>query len=667
MYEIAVALRYLLPKWRQLSVSLISLVSVFVISLVVWLILVFFSVTEGMERGWTEKLIALTAPIRVTPTANYYQSYYYLIDQYSEKSDYTLKTIGEKRTEGISQDPYDSALDGELPDYFPTPCLNPDGSLKDLVNLAFHAIQEETQAQAGDYEVAVANLRLHLQRSSLQDSSKDGSILSQTSYLSSLDLENPSLKKTWLPPRKEDIDHVLQRLSSLFSKSPEPYIQPLTDFLAQAEIKAFKTPPFGLKMAQQALEGPFQLQAIGCLQKGRPHKIYIPKDTKEIQSALRYLQAIGIESHPIEIEKKPGELAISTPSKANWQQAELHLAEGISLIAGPPSEWQDPRRIAVKALIQGQKIQSSTPLSELVSDSFSAKEGLTEFLLKQQSPLFGHSLLLPKSFQESGVLLGDKGYIHYFAPTTSGMQEQRLAVFVAGFYDPGIIPIGGKMVLVDKKVTALIRNSQQFEDALISNGINVRTPSLSDCERIAERLKKRFQELGLSPYWHIETYREYEFTKPLFQQLQSEKNVFMLISMIIIVVACSNIVSMLIILVRDKRLEIGILRSMGATSLSIALIFGSLGAILGLMSSLIGTGLALVTLRYFDQLLKMLSYWQGHAVFNEHFYGNIAYQEMSWKALSFVLAATICISLIAAICPALKAARLKPGAILKPE
>ena len=60
--------------------------SVFVISLVVWLVLVFLSITSGIEKNWLSKLTSLHAPIRISPTEEYYQSYYYNIDSISSKS-----------------------------------------------------------------------------------------------------------------------------------------------------------------------------------------------------------------------------------------------------------------------------------------------------------------------------------------------------------------------------------------------------------------------------------------------------------------------------------------------------------------------------------------------------------------------------------------------------
>jgi lipoprotein-releasing system permease protein len=94
LFELSIAWKYLLPKRGQLSVALISLISITVISLVVWLILVFFSITQGLEKGWIDKLISVTAPVRITPTDAYFNSYYHQIDFLSRASDYSPRRIG---------------------------------------------------------------------------------------------------------------------------------------------------------------------------------------------------------------------------------------------------------------------------------------------------------------------------------------------------------------------------------------------------------------------------------------------------------------------------------------------------------------------------------------------------------------------------------------------
>ena len=113
MFEPYIALKYLLPKRKSLSSSIISILSLFVISLVIWLILVFLSVTMGIEKNWITKLTSLNAPLRITPTHNYYDSHYYKIDSISSESNYTIKNLKEKSLSFLSN-PYDKNMDIEI-------------------------------------------------------------------------------------------------------------------------------------------------------------------------------------------------------------------------------------------------------------------------------------------------------------------------------------------------------------------------------------------------------------------------------------------------------------------------------------------------------------------------------------------------------------------------
>lgn len=523
MFELSVACKYLIPRWRQLSVSIISLVSICVIALVVWLIVVFFSVKDGLENSWIDKLIALTAPIRITPTEKYYNSYYYHIDSISSKTDYTHKTIGEK-LRSATTNPYDPNSDEEPPSDWNQPIFDKDGKLKDLVKEAHRLVVTLPEIQepiVNDYEITAANLKLKLIRPHAESdpSHPKGTFtqqyLEQAAYLGSFDPNTASIAKTLLPISPEDLNN-LQHI----------------DPSAKSEYAKVKTDGSG----------------------------------------------------------------ITLPKNKN-------------------------------------------------------REGI----------------LVPRSFKEAGVLVGDQGYLSYYSPTPSAIQEQRIPVYIAGIYDPGIISIGGKFILASHELTGLIRASHNQDDALQSNGLNVHFKNIADAQKIKAALINAFKENGLDSYWTIETYQDYEFTKDLIQQLHSEKNLFSLISMVIIIVACSNIISMLIILVNDKKVEIGILRSMGATSASIAVIFGICGVVMGACGSVIGIILALATLKNLKFLVDEISRFQGYDLFNPVFYGNTLPNQVSMEVLGYVVLATAFISLLAGIVPAIKASLLRPSAILKSE
>ena len=124
---------------------------------------------------------------------------------------------------------------------------------------------------------------------------------------------------------------------------------------------------------------------------------------------------------------------------------------------------------------------------------------------------------------------------------------------------------------------------------------------------------------------------------------------------------------MLIILVNDKKTEIGILRSMGATSGSIAAIFGICGIVMGLLGSFIGILTAVLTLQNLQGLINFISRLQGYEMFNPHFYGERLPSDVSLQTLGYVMLATAFISLIAGLVPAIKASLMRPSAILRAE
>lgn len=581
MFELSIACKYLLPRWRQLSVSIISLISIVVISLVVWLVLVFFSVTTGLEKIWVEKLIAVTAPVRITPTDEYYKSYYYQIDALSSASDYTLKSLSEKMKMDQA-DPYDELIDEEIPLTLPPKDLNPDGSLKDLVQTAIANIENlkgYKGLQINDYQMTFANIRLRLIRS-LNTPDAHHSFVNHSIYLGSLDSTNPHFGTTILP-----------------------------------------------------LTGPDLINSYGMLAIGNNIQEDNPSDV-------------------LQLTKENAEKKAASFLKVLDVNENTHL---------PTLSQQELNVIAAAA---SQKIYEESPSDAFWLYRLKKDNGKIEYQLPFDL-VAGDGVMIPKNFKEAGIFVGDRGYLSYYAPTTSTVQEQRIPIFVAGFYDPGIVPLGGKFVLASSDVVGSIRNSHNQEDTTLSNGINIRIEDLSKVDALKKDLKEAFEQTGISKYWKIETYKDFDFAKDLLQQLSSEKNIFSLIAGVIIIVACSNIISMMIILVNDKRLEIGILRSMGASSFSIAAIFGFSGMVMGLIGSLIGTGLAIITLKNIEFLIDLITKLQGFQAFNPLYFGNTLPHEISNEAFIFVISATILTSLLAGLIPAIKACSLKPASILR--
>lgn len=710
MFELSVACKYLIPRRRQLSVSIISLISILVIALVVWLIVVFFSVTDGLEKNWVQKLTALTAPVRITPTDAYYHSYYYLIDSISDLSHYGHKTIREKKISEIG-DPYDPEIDEEIPSYWPGPDRNSDGSLKDLVKLVYTSLAEIPDVSGlhgQDFELTATHIQLRLLRHTtlLRASNLYGgttqSALSYPAYLGNFETDNRHLGKTLLPLEKQDLNNLLDLIGVANQESLESFQEEkvpfnpdilqkrLNRFFDFVTIKQLQARSAGWNIPRYLLPSQLEWEVCAILKDQHIVRLIVPQQTEQRSTLQKTLEEQGLSIVSGRAIIHDGLLSLVLPNQEPQilSHYTLTLAGGSSFDAQldlhsiQQAKQIEDLRFLIKAPIQGVLLAGNVSYRGLeiaIAETHSQPDHNTPFWVHQlhlpdgnsafalpKDADIGEGIVLPKSFRDVGVMIGDRGSLSYLSPTASMLQEQLIPVYVAGFYDPGIIPIGGKFILAGQETTSLIRASHQQDDkTATTNGINVRFDRLDQADFVKAQLLQAFKNKGIHRYWNVETYREYEFTKEIMHELQSQKNLFLLIAIVIILVACSNIISMLVILVNDKKMEIGILRSMGASSKSIALIFGFSGAIIGVLGSTTGIFAAILTLHHLDTLVNLLSKLQGHDMFSANLYGQVLPSELSFEALSFVIIATVCMSLLAGIVPAIKACLLRPSHILR--
>lgn len=661
MFELSVAIKYLTPRWRQLSVSIISLISILVIALVVWLVVVFFSVTNGLTNSWIDKMIALTAPVRITPTEEYYRSYYHTIDGVSAGSNYQTKTLKEK-LQYDGGDPYDPSEDEELPGEWSLADKHASGELKDLVKLAFSAIQELDpkfhHPSASIFEISGAHLRLFLEKSGR-------SMIEQPIFLGSYDPHNTLLNDSVLPVTQAGIANLHRSVYRSNDDSlATDYLQKSADFTQAATLRSAVLANQQLFLPNTLFDTPTTFRAIGLYRDEILSKLLVPLNTDA--SDL-------IANHSKGFTAKPGLLTISKEGNFFPEENRIDPRTPTYLLhdqSFPVKTVEGEIEIALNA--QGIPLQRHVPLNAISPIKYESAEKSSPLWFESTMPSknhFGNPVLLPKSYRDAGVAVGDLGTLGYSIPTASAIQELRTPIYVAGFYDPGIIPSGGKFIIAGEELVSEIR-STQGEDEYHNpptTGINIRLKDRDQADAVKAALQAAFNEKGISNYWKIETYKDYEFARDLIKQLGSEKRLFSLLAAIIIIVACSNIISMLIILVNDKKKEIGILRSMGASSLSIMTIFGTCGIVMGVMGSLIGTLAAFLTLQHLQGLIDVISWVQGYEMFNPLFYGDTLPSKISVEAFMFVIVATGIISLLAGIIPAVKACLLKPSATLRSE
>lgn len=694
MFELSVACKYLLPRWRQLSVSIISIISILVIALVVWLIVVFFSVTDGLEASWIRKLTALTAPVRITPTEAYYNSYYYQIDGLSSSSDFSTKTIAQK-LQSTQADPYDPETDLELPSYWAEADRDPNGQVKDLVKSVYSSVNEIPLSgiKADDFELTMSHINLKIFRPAddfgfpQSATPSTESEMSYPAYLGNFSGSNTHLSHTLTAISAEDANNVLRLIANPFSSkkqlSKDTLHNRLNDFWQQVSVSALKSSRSGWLIPRSWLPQNAKWTVAAIFQGSDPVRLVVPQNASDIELLLKSLSEQGRNVKEAFLHMDNGLLSLQLPSKTALNLSDatpLILQSGTSFPASLVKESIDQAsnvqdlEFDLEIPIQGALLKGRSPFRRLdLADIKLTGQNSTFWIYSEDGRYIiptdfngAEGVLLPKGFKDSGVYIGDRGTLSYLMPTASTVQEQQVPVYVAGFYDPGIIPIGGKYILANKDLVSMIRGSHSSDDkSAATNGINIHFDLLDRADEVKAKLIQSFKDKGIDRYWKVETFRDFEFTQGIMQELQSQKTIFTLISLVIILVACSNIISMLIILVNDKKVEIGILRSMGASSASIALIFGIAGSVIGLLSSILGVGAAMLTLEHLSTLMGWISHFQGHDLFQSALLGEKPPTELSYNALSFVLMATMAISLLAGIVPAVKACLLRPSEILR--
>jgi lipoprotein-releasing system permease protein len=147
-----------------------------------------------------------------------------------------------------------------------------------------------------------------------------------------------------------------------------------------------------------------------------------------------------------------------------------------------------------------------------------------------------------------------------------------------------------------------------------------------------------------------------------------EGNVMFLILTLIIVVAAFNVISSMIMMVKDKARDIAILRTMGARSGAILRIFLMAGASVGITGTIIGFVLGVVFCANIEAIKTFVSRVTGTPLFDPTvYYLESLPAKLDWHQVTTVLVMSIILSLLATIYPSLRAAKIDPIEALRRE
>jgi lipoprotein-releasing system permease protein len=153
-----------------------------------------------------------------------------------------------------------------------------------------------------------------------------------------------------------------------------------------------------------------------------------------------------------------------------------------------------------------------------------------------------------------------------------------------------------------------------------------------------------------------------------FSALEVERNVMFMILTLIVLVAALNIISGLVMLVKDKGHDIAILRTMGATRGAVLRIFLMTGAAIGVVGTIAGVVLGTIVCLNIESIREFFSWLTGTLLFNPELYflSQLPAKMDAGETISVVLMA-LALSFLATLFPAWRAARLDPVEALRYE
>ena len=159
-----------------------------------------------------------------------------------------------------------------------------------------------------------------------------------------------------------------------------------------------------------------------------------------------------------------------------------------------------------------------------------------------------------------------------------------------------------------------------------------------------------------------------ERNSSLMNALKVEKNVMFLILTLIIIVASMNIISGLVIFVKEKNKDIAILKTLGFNKIGILKVFFLIGLTIGLIGTILGTFFGIIiteNLKYIQIVLETLL--ETELFSEEVYFLSTLPSDIKYEEVFFVFFISLIITILSAIFPAIRASNIDPVNILKNE
>ena len=231
-----------------------------------------------------------------------------------------------------------------------------------------------------------------------------------------------------------------------------------------------------------------------------------------------------------------------------------------------------------------------------------------------------------------------------------GLMPKYKRFIVCGIYASGLSEYESGLVYIDMKEAQSF-----FELGQKISGYEVFIDNLDNAPIVADNIDKELKTI--SPYYFTQTWLD--LNKPLWEALQLEKKTYFIVLLLIIIMASFSVVTTLVMIVLEKRKDVAVLKTLGATTKDIAKVFISMGVVIGFVGTVLGVILGMVGCI----LLEKYGFPLDPRVFP------VDKVPIRVEVINVIMVSvsSFLISLLATIYPSLRASKLNPSEVLRYE
>jgi lipoprotein-releasing system permease protein len=293
---------------------------------------------------------------------------------------------------------------------------------------------------------------------------------------------------------------------------------------------------------------------------------------------------------------------------------------------------------------------------------------LTNKLVAGEFRLTPNSLLVPVEVaRQYGLRVGDHVAV-YSLPALRRMREaqreKRDEVDTAeDFIIRGILDLGMNDLNKSLVITSLPDAAELWgqDDGVQGLTVMLHDPSDETTVRVTRELEAALGADYVLSNWMRQN-------RDFLNALATEKSVMFYILFFIVIVAAFGIMSALITFVVQKTREIGMLKALGATPLSVAMLFLTQSVVVGVLGVLSGFALGMLALKYRNEFLYFMNRVAGIDLFPASIYQFTGLPARIVPGdVAIICGVSLVICVLAGVLPALRAARLQPVEALRNE